>query len=145
MIKPIIYLIGSLRDLKVPEIGQQLRDAGFEVFDDWHAAGPTADDEWKRYEENRDHNYAEALKGYAAKHVFEFDLHHISRANLGILMLPCGKSGHLELGYMLGQGKKGYILLDDNVARFDVMYKFADGVFADLKSLIQELRLVYYD
>ena len=145
MIKPIIYLIGSLRDLKVPEIGQQLRKAGFEVFDDWHAAGPTADDEWKRYEEGRGHNYAEALKGYAAKHVFEFDLHHISRANLGILMLPCGKSGHLELVYMLGQGKKGYILLDDNVARFDVMYKFADGVFADLKSLIQELRLVYYD
>ena len=146
MIKPIIYLIGSLRDSKVPEIGQQLRDAGFEVFDDWHAAGPTADDEWKRYEEDRGHTYEQALEGYAAKHVFAFDKHHLLKADIGVLIMPCGKSGHLELGYMLGlEGKRGYILREQGVDRWDCMYQFADGVFADLKSLIQELQLVYYD
>ena len=38
-----IYLIGSLRNPKIPEIGRQLRDLGFDVLDDWFAAGPRAD------------------------------------------------------------------------------------------------------
>ena len=140
MIKPIIYLIGSLRDPKIPEIGQHLREAGFEVFDDWHAAGPTADDEWKRYEEDRGHTYEQALEGYAARHVFAFDKYHLARADIGILVMPCGKSGHLELGYMLGQNKPGYILREKGVDRWDCMYQFANGVYSTLPELIEGLK-----
>ena len=68
-----IYLIGSLRNPRIPEIAEQLRNAGHEVFDDWYAAGPEADDYWQKYEQNRGHNYKQALEGYAAKHVYNFD------------------------------------------------------------------------
>ena len=107
-----IYLIGSLRNEKVPKIGKSLRDNGFDVFDDWHGAGPEADDKWKEYEEARGRTYAEALDGYAANHVFSFDKYHLNRCDASILVLPAGRSGHLELGYSVGIGKRGFILYD---------------------------------
>ena len=136
-----IYLIGSLRNPKVPEVAAKLRAEGHDVFDDWFAAGPEADDYWKKYEQERGHNYKEALAGFAADHVYKFDKHHIDRCDIAILMLPAGKSGHLELGYAIGKGKAGYILFDDGIPaeRWDVMYLFAKAVFFDLDSLIKEL------
>lgn len=133
-----IYLIGSLRNLMIPEIAVKIRAAGFDVFDDWYAPGPEADDYWKNYEEVRGRNYLDALEGHAAKHIFEFDKKHLDEADCSVLILPCGKSGHLELGYMIGKGKPGYILLD-NPERWDVMYQFANGIYADLDTLIKEL------
>lgn len=126
--KTKVYLIGSLRNEAIPAIGACLRDIGFDVFDDWYAAGPEADDYWKQYETARGHSYAEALHGHAAEHVFHFDKHHLDTSDMGILVLPAGRSGHLELGYLIGAGKPGFILHDDP-ARWDVMYRFATQVF----------------
>ena len=128
MISECIYLIGSLRNPRIPVLAEDLRSRGWEVFDDWHAAGPEADDHWQRYEEARGHDYITALAGYAANHVWAYDKAHLDRASRGVLVLPAGKSGHLELGYMIGQGKPGYILLDKEPERYDVMYRFADAV-----------------
>lgn len=130
----MIYLIGSLRNPKIPDIARILRSDGHLVFDDWFAAGPTADDCWRDYEKRRGHSYLEALSGIAARHVFSFDLEHLTRAQAVVLVLPAGKSGHLELGWALGQGKKGYVLLDDP-DRWDIMYQFATGVYETLDNL----------
>ena len=134
-----IYLIGSLRNPEIPRIGNYLRETGFDVFDDWFAGGKIADDEWQAYEQLRGRPYDAALQGYAAQHVFHFDLEHIERSDIGVLVLPAGKSGHLELGYMLGQGKDGYVLFDKEPERWDVMYNFAHGVFFDMKDLGRRL------
>lgn len=120
-----IYLIGSLRNLKVPTIAYKLREAGYEVFDDWFAAGPEADDYWQAYEKGRGHSYKEALAGLAAEHVFNFDKKHLDSSDVAVLVMPAGKSGFLELGYMIGSGKPGFILLDGEPERYDVMFKFA--------------------
>lgn len=138
----MIYLIGSLRNPEVPELAKILRENGFEVFDDWYAAGFEADDKWKEYEIGRGRSYTEALSGFAADHVFQFDKAHLERATAVVLILPAGKSGHLELGYALGRGKKGYILLDNDPGRFDVMYKFATMVTTNLEEIIDDLRQV---
>lgn len=137
----MIYLIGSLRNPQVPKIAACLRRLvpEHEVFDDWYAAGPVADDAWRDYEKARGRSYIESLGCYPARHVFEFDLQHLKRASAGVLVLPAGKSGHLELGWLLGRGKPGYILLD-NPDRWDVMYKFATGVFDGLWPLAKALR-----
>ena len=138
--KETIYLIGSLRLNGVREFAEELRGLGFDVFDDWHAAGPAADDIWQAYEEHRGRTYLEALKGYHAKHVFELDERHLNRATIGVLLLPGGKSAHLELGYMLGQRKRGYILFDKEPERWDVMYQFATGLFTNKQDLFAELK-----
>lgn len=134
-----IYLIGSLRNPAVPALAGRLRRLGHEVFDDWFAAGPEADDYWQRYEQARGHSFIEALKGHAAQHVFNYDRAHLDRCNAAVMLLPAGKSGHLEFGYMIGQGKPGYILLPSDPERFDVMYGFATGVFAKEEDLCRTL------
>lgn len=130
-----IYLIGSLRNPEIPKVGNLLRADGHTVFDDWHAGGPSADDEWKRYETERGRSYQEALNGWAARHIFEFDKHHLDECEVGVLVLPAGKSAHLELGYLVGSGKTGYILMDDP-DRWDVMMQFGVSVFS-----VSELRI----
>jgi len=134
-----LYLISSLRIDTVRDYANELRDVGFDVFDDWHAAGPQADDIWRDYEKQRGRTYLGALQGYHAKHVFALDHKHLSEADIAVLLLPAGRSGHLELGWHLGRQKPGYILLDDH-DRWDVMYQFATGVFADKAKRLDALR-----
>ena len=123
-----IYVIGSLRNPLVPEISNEIRGFGYTVFDDWYAAGPEADDKWKEYEKARNRNYQEALKGHAAKNVFEFDKRNLLASDAALLVLPAGKSGHLELGWMAGKEKPTFVLLEDDSDRWDVMYQFATAV-----------------
>ena len=135
----MIYLIGSLRNPKIPALAAKLRAAGYEVFDDWFAAGPEADDYWRDYEQGRGHSLSQALVGHAAQHVFQFDKYHLDRCDAAVLVLPAGRSGHLELGYVIGSGKKGYIIIDGEPERFDVMYAFATAVVSSVEELICEL------
>lgn len=128
-----IYIIGSLRNDHIPLVAARLRADGHSVFDDWFAAGPEADDYWQKYETQRGRSYTEALSGAAAKNVFAFDKRHLDEADAAVLVLPAGKSGHLELGYMAGKGKKTVILLESaDPERWDVMTLFADLVTSDL-------------
>ena len=137
-----VYLIGSLRQPVVQDIAEELRDEfDFEVFDDWAAAGPEADDMWQNYETRRGRRFVEALQGHAAKHVFEYDYKHLSEADIVILVLPAGRSAHLELGWAIGRGKKAYVLLPIGYGdRWDVMYRFADGVFEEMFDLKEAIR-----
>ena len=152
---PLVYVIGSLRNPEIPKVSEVLRGHGLEVFDDWFAASPTADDAWKEYHEARGQGYMEALDGWAADSVYRFDKKHLDRSDAAVLVLPAGRSGHLELGYMIGQGMPSYILLDvseDTLAnvgedtRWDVMYMFsgatadgAHGVRTDVDELAKEI------
>lgn len=135
-----LYTIGSLRNPVIPLVARRMREAfpWAEVFDDWYAAGPKADDHWKEYEQARGRTYVEALRGYAARNVFAFDKRHLDSASHVVLILPAGKSGHLELGYCAGLGKHTYVLLDDP-DRWDVMYQFATGVATDVEDLIKQI------
>ena len=135
----MIYLIGSMRNPKVPKIARRLRDAGMVVFDDWYAPGPEADEKWQEYETARGRTYAEALTGEHARNVFEFDCEHLLKAEAVVLVMPAGKSAHLELGWMLGRGKPGYILLEPNPLRFDIMHRFATGLASTVDELIEML------
>lgn len=134
-----LYLIGSLKNPEIPKIAKGLRNLNFEVFDEWYAAGPEADDYWRDYENFNGHSYAQALKGYPAKHVFTFDQFHLNCAHSGILVYPAGKSGHLELGFLSGQKKPCFILLDKIPDRFDVMKQFAQNIYTNIENLIEDL------
>lgn len=138
----MIYLIGSLRNPEIPVITKRFRDEGLEIFADWYAAGPEADDYWRDYEKSQGFTYIEALSRPAAKNVYAFDRRHLEASDVVVLVLPAGKSGHLELGWALGRGKRGYILVD-SPERWDVMYQFATGIYSDLEELVLELKDQY--
>lgn len=110
-----------------------------DIFDDWYSPGANTDDEWQRYELARGRTFREALQGYHAHHVFEFDKYHLDKADAVVLVAPAGKSAHLELGYVIGKGKPGYILMDGEPDRYDIMYSFATGIFLSVEELMEEL------
>lgn len=135
----MVYLAGSLRGTRVRKVAEALRANRIDVFDDWHAAGPQADDIWQAYEMERGRTYREALLGAHATDVFQFDRANLDRSTHGVLVMPAGKSAHIELGYLIGQGKPGYILLEQEPERWDIMYRFATKVFYDIPDLVQEI------
>jgi nucleoside 2-deoxyribosyltransferase len=141
--KQVIYIIGSLRNKNVPVIANILREkTDHEIFDSWYSPGPHADDFWREYEKGKGVTYKQALNDWAAKHIFEFDTFHLNRADAAVLIMPAGKSAHLELGYAIGKGKRGYILFDQEPTRWDVMVQFCTNVFFNVDELITELNSV---
>ncbi len=62
-------------------------------------------------------------------------------ADCVIMLMPCGRSSHLEAGYAKGQGKLLYIYGEFQKGEFDVMYGMADGLVRteDIDLLITEL------
>ena len=137
MTKAKLYIGGSLRNPQVLTIAQSLKEAQGEylsVFADWMCAGPHADDAWRDYEKALGYSYIQALDRPAARNVFDFDKKHLDAADAFLLVLPCGRSAHMELGYMVGRGKKTCILIDDP-ERWDIMYQFADLVTDDIREV----------
>lgn len=135
-----IYLIGALKNPKVLTLENELRALGFDPFAEWMNPGPHADEFWQKYEKKRGRSYQEALESYHAEHIFNFDVNHLHRCDAGILVMPAGRSAHIEFGYLRGQEKPGFILFDREPRRYDLMYKFASGIFFDKKTLFKALK-----
>jgi hypothetical protein len=138
MIKTI-YVSGSLKNTEVPKFANELDERGFESFADWYSPGPDADDYWREYSKLRGWSYKEALQSYGAKSIFEFDKRHLDRCDALVLLMPAGKSSHLELGYAVGKGKPSFMLFDSVPERYDVMVQFATDIFFDKEELFEAL------
>jgi hypothetical protein len=140
--KKIIYIIGALKNWKVVDVANYLEKEfpTWEFFCSWITPGPKADEYLYKYGKKRGLNYKQTLQDWAAKHVFEFDKTHLDRADIVVMCMPCGKSGHLELGYVRGCGKPGYILFQGEPKRLDVMYQFATDLFFNIDDLVKELQ-----
>ena len=65
---------------------------------------------------------------------FDADFAAMEKADTFVLVLPCGKSAHLELGWAVGAGKRKAILLEDRVER-ELMYKMVDHFSPNLGPL----------
>lgn len=135
-----IYLIGSLRNPEIPKVGDKLRALGLDIFDDWFAGGPIADESWMEYEKGRGRTYLAALRGPAARNIYDFDHRHLDASDGAILVLPAGKSGHLELGYMAGSKKFTGVLMPEEPERWDVMYQFATSVWTSVDDMLKEMK-----
>ncbi len=135
-----IYLAGALRNPQIPLIANQLRQDGHRVFDEWYAVGPEADEKWREYSIQRGHTYIDALASHHARDVYNFDRNHILSNDTMILILPAGRSGHLELGFASGKDKDTHILLDQEYDRWDVMYLFANHIWSDINLMKANLR-----
>lgn len=135
--KKMVYLAGALKNPRIVEIGNSLRGLGYDVMDEWWTPGKHADENWQAYEGARGRTYKEALEGRSASNVFMFDRAYLDLADAVVLVMPAGKSAMLELGYVLGRGKRAFIFLDDeDPDRYDVMPKFASGVAKTLEELV---------
>jgi len=136
-----VYLISSLKNNKqVHCVHKTLEELGYEVFSDWLSAGPDADDYLRDYYRERGFNYRQIMKSYSAQQIFKYDKYHLDRCDCAIMVMPAGKSGHLELGTVIGSGKPGYILFDSEPERVDIMHGFATGIFLSMEEMIDHFK-----
>lgn len=74
-----------------------------------------------------------AVEGFAA------DMAAMEKADAFVLVLPCGRSAHLELGWAVGQGKRTAILLDgelDDAVTPELMYRMVDRISPSMFDLL---------
>ncbi len=70
-----------------------------------------------------------AIEGYGA------DFAAMQKADTFVMVLPCGKSAHLELGWAVGAGKRTAILLEDPVEP-ELMYRMVDHLATSVIDLL---------
>ena len=138
-----IYVATSWRNNEQPEIINTLTAEGHECYDfrnPPHREGgfhwSDIDPDWKNWDATtyRDH----LLNSPIASHGYLSDLRGMEWADTGLLVMKCGNSAHLELGYMAGRGKRTIILLDDGEP--DLMRLMADDICVDMDEVLLALR-----
>jgi hypothetical protein len=133
-----IYVASSWRNARQPTVVDALRGAGHEVYDfrnprdgdagfHWREIHP----DWKGWSPGQ---FREALGHPIARAGFASDFGAMAWADAGVLVMPCGRSAHLEAGYFVGAGKPLYILLSDGEP--ELMYAMATATCLDLDELV---------
>lgn len=107
---------------------------GYGACEESLAAGefaiPKKGSDWEATDEYlRMVNHPRAIEGYDA------DFAAMEKADTFVMVLPCGKSAHLELGWAIGAGKRTAILLEDPVEP-ELMYRGADFLAPNLMALL---------
>lgn len=80
-----------------------------------------------------------ALEEPKVVRAFQEDRRWIDWADAVVLLLPCGKSAHLEAGYAVGRGKKLVIFGEFPKGELDVMYGFANYLARNVDELEESL------
>jgi len=140
-----IYVASSWRNPIQQEIVKALREAGHEVYDFRNPAPGNNCFRWS--EVNADwlqwtpeQFAADLYSGHpAVERGFAFDNGALDWADTCVLVLPCGRSAHLEAGYAAGQGKLTLFFLHPDKFEPELMYRLGDGCITDVLSLIERL------
>ncbi|MCF1478156.1 hypothetical protein GOZ93_00755 [Agrobacterium vitis] len=137
-----IYVASSWRNEYQPWIVELLRDDKHEVYDfrnPPHATGfswPQIGLELPCSAED----YRNALLTHPrAAQGFMSDFAAMRWADTCLLVLPCGRSAHLELGWMAGAGKRTLILTKDGEEP-ELMALLADKICISVDEVRRELR-----
>lgn len=145
-----IYVASSWRNARQPVVVEHLRAQGHEVYDfrnppnasgfSWTEVKPTTapgipgkGSDWEAVDD-----YLKMIDHPRARQGWDADFDAMLNADAVILVLPCGKSAHLELGWAVGAGKRTAILLEDPVEP-ELTYRMVDYLATGLDGLTRWL------
>ena len=124
-----IYVASSWRNPYQQNIVRALESEGHEVYDFLHPAPGNEGFHWSAIDpEWKDWTAAGLRKGLRhdiAKAGFGLDFGAMKWADQCVLVLPCGRSAHLEAGWFMGQGKPVTILALVEPIEPELMYLLA--------------------
>lgn len=128
-----VYVASSWRNERQPSVVNMIRRRGIECYDFKDSEGFHWSEVMDGYvpgSEKADvDQYLAALSACRSIQGFARDFDAMKMADAFVLVLPCGRSAHLELGWAVGQGKRTAILLDpdeNNEVTPELMYKMVD-------------------
>lgn len=148
-----IYLASSWRNDQQPEVVNALRHNGHQVYDfrnpgdsktspvsgdssggfRWSDIDPSWES-WSPWAFTQALGTATATRGYGT------DWRGMEWADVGVLLLPSGRSAHLEAGYFAGHPDKSLHILVPELPEPELMYLMADGIHLSIESLLKGLR-----
>lgn len=136
-----IYVASSWRNDLQPSVVRGLRALGHKVYDfkvdsafGWHQI----DENWKNWTPNEARGM---LLHPLSQRGFTSDKAALDQCDVCVLVLPCGRSSHLELGYAIGQGKPGIVFWPSDLHPYDpdLMYLLAQYVVTSSSELFHAL------
>ncbi len=114
-----IYVASSWRNPLQIGIVAALKAAGLDVYDFRNPAPDKSGFSWREIDPDwplwTPKQWRDALRTTTAQAGYALDKGGMDRADCGVLVLPCGRSAHLEAGYMGAQGKPVFTLALDQV------------------------------
>jgi nucleoside 2-deoxyribosyltransferase len=137
-----IYLASSWRNPEQPRVVQLLRDAGHKVYD---FRNPKPGDNgfgWRQVDPEGApttvQRYLKAIMHPTAEHGFRLDMTALEQCEALVLLLPCGRSAHLEAGWAVGAGRRVIVYTRDGEEP-ELMYKMCAGIVWTDEQLVQVL------
>jgi hypothetical protein len=134
-----IYVASSWRNQYQPEVVQVLRAHHFSVYDFRHPAPGDDGFSWAEIDPSWQSwtpaQYREALQYPLAQVGFAQDKLALQTADATVLVLPCGRSAHLELGYAAGVGQRTAVLMLESCEP-ELMYLLCDQICLSLEELV---------
>jgi len=134
-----IYVASSWRNPHQPWMVSRLRAYGHDVYDFRHTEDNGSAFSWDQIDPNWElwdiGDFQSALTHTLSEAAFASDHYHLSEwADAGIMVMPCGASSHLEIGYMAGLGKPCAIYITEG--RPELMYKEVDLISDSLFEIL---------
>jgi len=141
--KSRIYVASSWRNEAQPGVVARLRADGHYVYDfrnpphgDSGFSWRQIDPEWAAWSKEK---YRTLLLTHpTASHGFVSDLRGMQWADTCVLVLPCGRSAHLEAGWFCGAGKRCIVMLADGEP--ELMNLLATDICINLDEVVEALR-----
>lgn len=133
-----IYVASSWRNDEYPRVVACLRSEGHEVFDfrengfDWRHVDPHFSKVMAGPQ------FLAALEGDRQEEAFVRDMSALIDCDAVVLVAPCGKSAHLELGWACGANKRTIALLTPHLEP-ELMYKMVDRLCLTTASVVKAL------
>ena len=138
-----IYVASSWRNNDQPRVVQELRQLGHSVYDFKNPAPGDEGFHWSEIDSKwtcwAPDEFVKGLQHPLAQNGFKKDMSALMNCDACVLVLPCGRSAHLELGWAAGAGKKTFILLDHPLSEPELMYKMAEHLCPTLYELLERV------
>ena len=133
-----IYVASSWRNQHHEQVVAKLRGAGHEVYNfregdsfKWQDVSGHLDPKSSALQQ-----FYTGLRTPEAQAGFKRDRDALEAAHLVVLLLPCGKSAHLEAGWAMGRNKPVIVVLDEDTVEPELMYLLS-GEFTTRDALLR--------
>lgn len=141
-----IYVASSWRNEEAHAAAvRALRDEGHEVYDFRNPEPGDKGFSWRQIDPDRawlqdPERFRAGLLHPVAQRGFALDMTALRTCDACVLVLPCGRSAHLELGWAAGAGKRSIVVLDSPISEPELMYLACDAICVSVSEVIAELR-----
>jgi hypothetical protein len=144
-----IYVASSWRNPHQPAVVAALRDASHQVYDFRNPAPDASGFEWSAVDPNWRSwsldDFRRGLRSDAARKGFAHDMRGLEWCDACVLVLPSGRSAHLEAGWCSGRGKRVFVYAPEFDGP-DLMYLLFDTngdslpIYGHLEELLDDVR-----